>query len=878
MLKPRGSLLVTTPHHGPLTLLRLALSPRAFQRHFDPRSDHVRFFSPVTLGRLLDDLGFEVARARRGGRPRARAQHDPRAGDALVRVRHRHDVRAARAQRHRGLPRAADRRAARGGRRRDRGRRRASARRRPGAAWAARATSPATCGGRRSGCRGGRWAEQRRRHPPSAAGVRPARAVPAGDHRPRPRLRAPARLLRARLPALGVAHAPARRAPRRRGRLRLADDALATCSRAGAASIRRGSSSRCTAPARSRRRGAQDSAATHFLYIGDDEPRKNLALLLDAHARYRAAAGAAALELVLAGRARPPRQPGVRTEPAPDLPALLAGAAALVHPALHEGFGLTPLEAMHAGVPVIAARSPGLAETCAGAALYVDPYDAEGLGHQLARVAGGRGAAGLPGGAWARARRRVLLAGLGACPHRGLYAGPDDGRPPPELRRSPSRLVKVAILGTRGIPASYSGFETAAEQLASRLTAARSRGDRLLPPARRRPAPEGAQGRAPGAHPGGAQQVPRHVLAHPALLAALRAAAAARRRPVLHRRQQPDVPRHARRRDPDGHQRRRAGLRPLEVARAGQGLPALRRAQRAALVGHGDHRLARGRRDLRAALRPAHRRRALRRRGPRPRRHRDARPARPRAGQVRAVRRPPGAREQPARARRGVQPHLGRARARDEARRRRRRAVRARLHQAGPARRRPARAVSGLRLRPRLLGAAAPRLRLLRADRGRRHAPGHPRGAGGGQLRARQRPRAERRDRRRRRADVRGQGRRAVAHRAARAPLRRARARRALPGAGPRAGPALLVGRGDRRVRAAARQRALDGRARRAAGRARRRRFTSCPPSGSANAYGGGAAREGRDPRHARHPGLLQRLRDGRRAARQPPHRSAVTR
>ena len=30
--------------------------------------------------------------------------------------------------------------------------------------------------------------------------------------------------------------------------------------------------------------------------------------------------------------------------------------------------------------------------------------------------------------------------------------------------------MKVAILGTRGIPASYSGFETAAEQLASRLS------------------------------------------------------------------------------------------------------------------------------------------------------------------------------------------------------------------------------------------------------------------------------------------------------------------------------------------------------------------------------------------------------------------------
>ena len=30
--------------------------------------------------------------------------------------------------------------------------------------------------------------------------------------------------------------------------------------------------------------------------------------------------------------------------------------------------------------------------------------------------------------------------------------------------------MKIAILGTRGIPASYSGFETAAEQLASRLS------------------------------------------------------------------------------------------------------------------------------------------------------------------------------------------------------------------------------------------------------------------------------------------------------------------------------------------------------------------------------------------------------------------------
>src|SRR3979411_3228873 len=44
---------------------------------------------------------------------------------------------------------------------------------------------------------------------------------------------------------------------------------------------------------------------------------------------------------------------------------------------------------------------------------------------------------------------------LRTCPRRGLL--------------SSAQLMKIAILGTRGIPASYSGFETAAEQLASRL-------------------------------------------------------------------------------------------------------------------------------------------------------------------------------------------------------------------------------------------------------------------------------------------------------------------------------------------------------------------------------------------------------------------------
>ena len=81
-----------------------------------------------------------------------------------------------------------------------------------------------------------------------------------------------------------------------------------------------------------------------------------------------------------------------------------------------------------------------------------------------------------------------------------------------------------------------------------------------------------------------------------------------------------------------------------------------------------------------------------------------------------------------------------------------RRALRVRVHQPGAPRGRPAGGVPGLRVRPRLLGAAAQRLPVLRADRGRRHAPGDPRVAGGGQLRAGQRLPAQRRDRGRRRA------------------------------------------------------------------------------------------------------------------------------
>ncbi|HEX2084677.1 MAG TPA: glycosyltransferase family 1 protein [Solirubrobacteraceae bacterium] len=63
--------------------------------------------------------------------------------------------------------------------------------------------------------------------------------------------------------------------------------------------------------------------------------------------------------------------------PVPDehLPGLYAGARAFVLPSLYEGFGLTALEAMACGVPVVVADRGGLPEVVGDVGRLVDPED-----------------------------------------------------------------------------------------------------------------------------------------------------------------------------------------------------------------------------------------------------------------------------------------------------------------------------------------------------------------------------------------------------------------------------------------------------------------------------------------------------------------------
>jgi SAM-dependent methyltransferase len=69
VLRPGGRLLLSTPDHGRLRVLWLACSRRAFAAHFDPRGDHLRYYTRATLTGLLGELGFQEVSARAAAGP-----------------------------------------------------------------------------------------------------------------------------------------------------------------------------------------------------------------------------------------------------------------------------------------------------------------------------------------------------------------------------------------------------------------------------------------------------------------------------------------------------------------------------------------------------------------------------------------------------------------------------------------------------------------------------------------------------------------------------------------------------------------------------------------------------------------------------------------
>jgi glycosyltransferase involved in cell wall biosynthesis len=134
-----------------------------------------------------------------------------------------------------------------------------------------------------------------------------------------------------------------------------------------------------------------------FLYVGAAYPYKNLPRLLEALGR-----SGSGRKLVLAGDqedfAASLRQHAAElglgdrvlfTGPVSEaeLAALYGGALAYAFVSLSEGFGLPGLEAMTAGVPVVAASAGSLPEVYRDAARYCDPLDVESIATALDEVA-----------------------------------------------------------------------------------------------------------------------------------------------------------------------------------------------------------------------------------------------------------------------------------------------------------------------------------------------------------------------------------------------------------------------------------------------------------------------------------------------------------
>lgn len=137
-----------------------------------------------------------------------------------------------------------------------------------------------------------------------------------------------------------------------------------------------------------------------ILFVGTIEPRKNIPGLLRAYRRLRDKYKLTPA-LVLAGA------PGWLSEDVyklandlalkphcfflgrvsnHDLYHLYNAALCLVHPAFYEGFGLTPLEAMACGTPVIVSNISSLPEVVGDAALLIDPQNDEEITVALWRI------------------------------------------------------------------------------------------------------------------------------------------------------------------------------------------------------------------------------------------------------------------------------------------------------------------------------------------------------------------------------------------------------------------------------------------------------------------------------------------------------------
>ena len=137
-----------------------------------------------------------------------------------------------------------------------------------------------------------------------------------------------------------------------------------------------------------------------IMYAGNVKPHKNLERLVDAFVAVRRR-GFDELGLLLTGSEVSLYAPLRRAvhrynlhkhvrflgyQTTETLAVLYRLADVFVFPSLYEGFGLSPLEAIASGTPVVASNVSSLPEVLGDAAVLVDPLDATAIADGITRV------------------------------------------------------------------------------------------------------------------------------------------------------------------------------------------------------------------------------------------------------------------------------------------------------------------------------------------------------------------------------------------------------------------------------------------------------------------------------------------------------------
>ncbi len=143
----------------------------------------------------------------------------------------------------------------------------------------------------------------------------------------------------------------------------------------------------------------------YILYVGSEHPRKNLRTLFEAFKKVKESSCFSDLKLVKVGKAggceadfRKPtlelvHRLGIEDYvvfvdyvPTDELPAYYSHAECFVLPSICEGFGLTALEAMACGCPVIASNKSALPEVVGDVGILIDPWNVNGFAEAVRRI------------------------------------------------------------------------------------------------------------------------------------------------------------------------------------------------------------------------------------------------------------------------------------------------------------------------------------------------------------------------------------------------------------------------------------------------------------------------------------------------------------